>query len=215
METIRCLYSDCDNIEIVPYLGQQIESELIQARNLKVVNFRTVFELNSLPLAGHHEPISVPVNWDRQIYEHFNWCHSRRYQDFRLPTSIPNSDSLLQRLNPTGEPYVLFHRHTSKHVGGVNIDLAAWRPCAGLDPSLKIVEIEIGHTPNLLDYVSLIKNAREIHVVASSFHCLVDSMVDQTSAALFFHDVRLDTMLQPNCRWNGHRWHTVSYGEKQ
>ena len=215
METIRCLYSDWPNIEIVPYLGQQIESELIQERKLKVVNFRTVFEINHLPLQDSAELIAIPVNWDRQIYEHFDWCYSRRYQDFRLPKNIPNSVSLYQRLNPKDEPYVLFHRHTSKHVGGINIDLAAWRPSAGLDPSLKIIEVEIGHSPNLLDYVELIRKAKEIHVVPSSLHCLVDSMVNQTSAELFFHDARLDTMLQPNCRWNSNRWHIVRYGAKQ
>lgn len=215
MDTVKCLYSDWDNIEIVPYLGRDLENELIINRKLKVVNFRSIFEQNKLPLRGADQLIDIPVWWDRQIYEHFDWPYSKRYRDFCLPSVIPNSKTLTQKLNPSGEKFVLFHKYTSRHVGGVNIDLVNWRPAAGLDAHVKIIEVEIGHTTNLLDYVDLIRTAQEIHVVASSFHCLVDSMFDQTQAELFFHDARLDTMLQPNCRWNNHRWHIVNYGEKQ
>lgn len=212
--TVKCLYSDWDNIEIVPYLGEENEKEFIKQNQLAVVNWRTIFEINHLPLKSSQSLMPVPLNWDRQIYEHFDWCYSKRYQDFALPKVIPNSVSLYHKLNPLNVPYVLFHGHTSKHVGGLGIDLESWRPAAGLDPSFKIISVELGHTANLLDYVQLIVNAKEIHVVPSSFYCLVDSMFDQTNAELFFHDVRLDTIVQPNSRWNNKRWHQVTYGAK-
>lgn len=215
METIKCLYADHDNCKVIPYLGQECEAEYIHNHNLHVVNFRTIFEVNQLPLKGAPNYTPVPINWHRQIYEHFDWCYSRRYQDFQLPMHIANARTLYDKLNPHDEPYVLFHKYTSHHVGGIQIPLAAWRPSAGLDVSFKIIEVEIGHTVNMLDYVELITHAKEIHVVPSSFHCLVDSMTNQTQAELFYHDVRLNTIMQVNHKWNMHRWHIVNYGEKQ
>lgn len=213
-DTVSCLYSDFSNIVVVPYLGLQQEQEFIKQNNLTVINFRTIFENLNIKFSGAAGEKSVPIHWDRQMYEHFDWCFSKRYSQFRLPSNIPNSASLKAKLAPT-TPYVLFHKYSSNHVGGFEIDLANWRPAAGLDPSLSIVEVSLGHTANLLDYVDLIKNAAEIHVVASSFFCLVDSLFDQTNAHLFFHDIRADAVLQVNSRWNNHRWHMVYYGEKQ
>lgn len=210
-ETVKCLYQDWPNIHLVPYLGAEREAHLVREKGLAVVNFRTVFELSKLPLAGSDSSIEIPVMWDRQIYEHFDWCYNVRYQQFRWPSHVAGAERLYHALNPSGQPYVLWHKHTSRHVGGLDIDLASWRPAAGL-PNLPIVEVELGHSPNLLDYQLLIERAAEIHVVPSSFHCLVDSILDKTAATLFFHDARRDTLLQPNSRWNAWRWHVVDYG---
>jgi hypothetical protein len=215
MATVACLYSECSNVEVVPYLGPDLENKRIKDRDLFVINYRTIFETQSLHFMGQDHPSTVPVWWDRQIYEHFDMSYSRRYQDFVLPSHVPGAAQLSKKLNPGGDSFVLWHKHTSQHVGGVDIDLESWRPAAGLDPSLKIIQVELGHTPNLLDYIDLITHAKEIHVVPSSFHCLVDSVVDLTSAELFFHDVRKDTLIQVNSRWNNHRWHVVNYGRRQ
>lgn len=213
LATLRCLYSDVPNVTLLPYLGQDNENSYVTTHNLSVINFRTVFENITIPIAGSAEPVSVPVNWDRQIYEYFDMPFSKRYREFHLPKIIPNSTNLMDRLNPENEPYVMWHKHTSKHVGGMPIDLESWRPSAGL-PDKKIIEVELGHTPNLLDYVDLIKGADEIHCVPSSFFCLVDSMSNQLSATLFYHDYRRDTINQINSRWNGGKWHRVEYGVK-
>ena len=61
----------------------------------------------------------------------------------------------------------------------------------------------------MMQYVDLIKNAEEIHVVPSSFHCLVDSM--ETNASLYFHDIREKTSMAINSDWNNHRWTIVKY----
>lgn len=214
MSTVQCLFDDFDNIETVPYLGKDIESEFIKKHQLHVVNFRTVFETTQIPFSGYSQSSSVAIWWDRQIYEHFDMTYSRRYQDFSLPSHISGAQELYQKLNPDDQPFVLWHRRASNHVGGIDIDLAGWRPSVGLDPSLKIIEVEPGHSPNLLAYIELIKRASEIHVVGSSFHCLVDSITSSIDASLFYHDIRKDTLTQINSRWNNYRWHVVEYGFK-
>ena len=213
MATISSLYSDHTNIKIVPFLGNEIEDQYIKEHQLHVINFRTIFELVKLPLAGSSDPVDVPVHWDRQIYEYFDVPFSKRYLNFQMPQSLPNSLPLMHKLNPDGTPYVLWHKHTSKHVGGMGIDLVTWRPAAGL-PDKKIIEVELGNSPNLLDYWDLIQNADEIHCVPSSFHQLVDSVSAQLKATLFYHDLRRDTINQINSRWNGAKWNRVEYGVK-
>lgn len=211
--TVSSLYSDWPHIKVVPYLGADQEQQYITQHALQVINFRTLFEVTRLPLKHHDVPVEVPVNWGRQIYEYFDVPFSRRYLDFRMPAHVPDSQALLHKLNPQAEPYVVWHRHSHQNVGAYPIDLAMWRHSIGAEPK-KIIEIETGHSANLLSWWQVLKNADEIHVVPSAFHCLVDSMVHELSASLFYHDIKAATLQQVNCRWNAWRWHSVYYDHK-
>lgn len=211
--TVSSLYADHPHIHVVPYLGAAQEQAYIQDHALQVINFRTLFEVTKLPMKHHDAPVQVPVNWDRQIYEYFDVPFSRRYKDFRLPKHIPGSQELLHKLNPEGEPYVVWHRHSHQNLAPYDIDLAAWRQHVGA-PDRKIIEVQTGHTANLLAWMDVLRHAEEIHVVPSAVHCLVDSVLDQISASLFYHDVKVTTLMQVNSRWNAWRWHTIYYDNK-
>lgn len=208
--TVAALYQDHANVIITPFLGNQIEDQYIQENQLHPINLREILQYVKIPLHGSSEIIQVPVNKGRQIYEYFDIPYSSRYLNFQLPQNIPNSLPLMHKLNPHNEPYVLFHKHTNKHVGGLPIDLSSWRPAANL-PDKKIIEVELGHTANLLDYWELIQHADEIHCVPSSFYHLVDSVANKISAMLFYHNYRNDIVNQINTRWNGSKWHNVEY----
>jgi hypothetical protein len=213
METVKCLYGDHGNIKIVPYLGNLVEQNYIATHKLSVLDWRPPTQPISLQLHGESSASLIDINYDRQIYENLGCCFNKRYQGFQLPASIPLSDHLYTKLNPDDQPYVLWHKYTSKHVGGIPIPLEQWRPSAGL-PEKKIINVELGQTTNMLDYVKLIINADEIHCVHSSFYQLVDSLGNKPHAQLFYHDYRKDTINQINCRWNNHRWNRVDYGGK-
>lgn len=213
VETVSCLYQDMPQITVLPYLAQQHERELIQQHQLAEINFRTIFEVTRMPFKGWPQSVEVPVLWDRQIYEYFDVPFSRRYKDTVLPSHTPGAAKLCEKLNPTREPFVLWHRQASHVATPAQIDLAAWRISSGMPP-LKIIEVEPGHTSNFLDWMELIKQADEIHAIPSALHCLVDSMATHIKADLFYHDVKACTVMQPNCRWNMWRWHHVHYEHK-
>ena len=80
--------------------------------------------------------------------------------------------------------------------------------------NLRVVKIQTGITNNVFDFVDLIKKAKEIHVVGSFFQCIVDSMVDQTSADLYFHNIMIKHDAQINCAWNNNRWIQLEYRNK-
>jgi hypothetical protein len=189
------------------------ENNYISEHELHVINFRTLYEMQKLPLKHHDQPVQVPVNWDRQIYEYFDVPFSQRYSGFQLPDHIPDTQLLYDKLNPTHEPFVLWHGASHTMTQTPQIDLIAWRSHIGAKPRL-IIPIETGHTVNLLSYMQLIEQAEEIHCIPSAFHCLVDSVVHRTQAELFFHDVKAATIMQVNSRWNAWRWHSVYYDNK-
>lgn len=211
--TVQSLYSETPNVRVVPYLGVTHENEYITKHNLHVINFRTMYEMIKIPFKHHDHPVPVPVNWDRQIYEYFDVPFSRRYNDFKLPALIPDTQQLYDKLNPTHEPYVLWHGESHTMVQNPQIDLATWRHNIGA-PHKKIIQIQTGHTANLLSYIKLIEQADEIHCIPSAFYCLVDSVLNRTQAELFFHDVKVHTLMQVNSRWNAWRWHSVYYEHK-
>jgi hypothetical protein len=213
VETVSCLYQDLPQVKVVPYVDHQHERELIQQHQLAEINFRTIFEITRMPIKGWSQSVEVPVHWDRQIYEYFDVPFSRRYKDTVLPTCTPGAHMLCHKLNPENQPFALWHRLAAQASLPAQIDLAAWRIAAGLPP-LKIIEVEPGHTSNFLDWMGLIKQADEIHVIPSSLHCLTDSMATQIKADLFYHDVKAHTVMQPNCRWNMWRWNQVHYEHK-
>ena len=151
----------------------------------------------------------VPM-WDLQLYSNFELSFGLRYSNFRLPKNIKGSDELYERLSG-GEPYILVHRFTADHPNGMPVNIPAFREMNGLPP-IKIIEIHESITQNMMHYVKLIQNAQEIHVVPSSFQCLVDGI--DTPAKLFFHDIREKTAMSANSQWNNFKWIMVSYPER-
>lgn len=210
LDTVKCLYSDHNNIRIIPYLGDLVEQNYIHNLQLPVVYWRVTPETVKFHFHEDLHAVAIAINYDRQLYEQLDCSFSKRYTNFQLPEQIPNSQDLFNKLNPTNEPYVLWHKYTSKHVGGLPIGLHGWRLAAGL-PDKKIIEVELGQTTNMLDYMKLIERADEIHCVHSSFYQLVDSVCNKTQAQLFYHDYRRDIINQINCAWNNHKWIRVEY----
>lgn len=213
LPTVKCLYSEVPNVKPILFPGLDHERDFIAKHNLSVINFRTIFETTPIWYAGNPTWDTIAVYWDRQIYEFWDVPFSSRYRNFQLPKVIPGAEPLRLKLNPYNEPFVLWHPSAGDRPSGFDIDLVQWRRANGL-PDKKIISIEPGHTDNMLDYIKLIQQADEIHVVGSSFHCLVDSICSELKADLFYHDVRKTTVMQINSRWNNYRWNPVRYHNK-
>jgi hypothetical protein len=211
-DTLNCLYQDYDNIVVVAFDNPEQQDEFVQSNNLAriVLDVLTRTSIFIPNLAGY---VTATVNWDRQVYEFFDIPYSARYREFKFPKHVEGADELYNRLTEGEENYCLFNQQTGAHPAGLNIELHGFR--AGNNfPPMKIIEINDTITSNMLQYVKLIENAKEIHTVNTSFYWLVDSLIDRTNATLYYHDRRADSIQQINSRWNNYRWITVSYPEK-
>jgi hypothetical protein len=211
LDTIKCLYQDHPNIEIVPYVVKEDVDVFLKGKTYTKIGAPDI-EFTDIYLPYISEAIPVPVNWDRQLYEFYDLPISAKYKGFQLPKHIEGSDELYQRLTQGDDNYCLVHQQTFHH-SKIDLRLYEWRAQYNL-PQLKIIEITPDITSNMLQYIKLIENAREIHCVPSSFFCLVDSVFDRTSANLFYHNIRATTFMQVNSKWNNNKWNIVNYARK-
>ena len=83
-----------------------------------------------------------------------------------------------------------------------------------MNASIKIIELTTPLSINMLDYLKLIENAKEIHCIDSSFFHFVGSLVFRIKALLFYHDIRRTTFLNVSNEWNKYRWNIVQYPER-
>lgn len=230
-ETIKCLYQDFDNIIVHPFDDDwpTLESQMFpwaQKMGYPVtrIGFENVYYRNIHRY--DHPPEYIAINFDRQFYEQANILFRDRYEKFVLPKEIPNSDTLYDKLTEGKEDYILVHGNSSnaggqtmtsddhlKNKDDYNLDLWSWRKSQSKE--IKVIEVKPGQSKNLLSYIKLIENAKEIHCLSSSFFCLVDSICTRIKPKLFYHDIRLHNINQINC-WTtgGNRWNIIEYKNK-
>ena len=198
-DTVSCLYQDYPNIKVVPIAVEEEES-YVKTHNLSVIK-RVPMQHTIVRGVDIH-----PV-WDMQVYANYELPFGMRYTNFRLPNKINGAEELYWKLT-NGLPYILIHRYTGDHPNGIPIDVDGYRIGLGL-PELLTIEIDQNIAANMMQLMTLIERANEIHVVPSSVHCLVDSV--KTNAKLFFHDVREKTSMAVNSAWNGNKWNILHY----
>ena len=208
-ETLKCLYQDYPNIEVWRFYSNDQEDQFIASNNLPRIRSTPLItsEIHRIGCEKEH----IHVHWPQQVYENFDIPFKMRYLDFHFPKNVPGEDELFDRLTEGAKEYVLVHRFASDHPDGIPIDITNFRAVKGL-PDIKIIEIREGQTTNMLQYKKLIEHASEIHCIPSSFFNLVDSMVTKIPAIPFFHDIRKNSLMKVNSRWNEHRWDIVTYG---
>lgn len=204
-KTAECLYRDYPNIKVCAIDSAEDEFKYIETHKLSRINRNDMFWLQ----VGDYVPA---VFWDMQIYDFFDLPFSKRYKNFRMPKVVPGADELYNKLT-NGEEYILIHRRRGLNSEPFPIDIENFRRTQNL-PEIKTIEIEEGITDNMLEFSKLIENAKEIHCAPSSFFCFVDSILDKTSAALYYHNIRAQTLMRVNSKWNNYRWTIVNYSQK-
>jgi hypothetical protein len=205
-ETIKCLYQDYENIKLIPVTSNEEEGEYIKLNGLS--------RLLSVPLYSNTlGGVTYHPLFDLQLYSNLELSYRVRYENFRLPKHVNGAEELYQRLVSNNEPYILLHRYTGEHPEGIPISVEDFRYANG-QPPIKIISVEPSITDNMMQYIDLIMNAEEIHVVPSSFFCLVDGIKTNLKTKLFYHDVRAKACVLVNSQWNNYKWNIINYGQK-
>jgi hypothetical protein len=208
-ESLKCLYQDFPNIEVWRFYSTEQEKIFLDTTP-DVVRIHSLALITSEIDRKGCELERIQVHWPQQIYENFDIPFKMRYLDFHMPKEIPGQDELYDRLTEGHSEYILMHRYASDHPDGIPLEISFFRKSRGL-PDIKIIEVKAGQTDNIFNYKKLIENASEIHCVASSFFNLVDSMLNTVKGVPVFHDIRKNSLMKVNSRWNNHRWEIVTY----
>lgn len=163
--TIELLYSENSKVKVFKINSSEFEEIYYFSKFTNIPIFRVGFENCNI------------YEWNTSFYSQLSLDFSIRYSEFKLPKNIPNENDLYNLL--AKNEYCLVHRESSEGKYELNID-----------KKYDVVEVSKENDPygNLLNYVKLIKNAKEIHCINSSFFHLVDSI--ETKAKLFYHDTR-------------------------
>ncbi len=164
LETIKCLYQDQPLVEVFGVKNEPADIELFaRAHNAPVIRI------------GFSAAITLK-NFDRKFYHLAGLDFSLRYSKFKLPAIIKNADALYNRL--VRGDYCFIHNEASDSVAPLKINT-----------DLQKIYMTRESTNNLMEYINIIKGAKEIHCVDSSVFQLVDSIT--VNARLFFHNTRL------------------------
>ena len=169
-DSVTALFKDIVNICIQSVPSDDYVRSIL-ARDIRAEDFIKI---------GHFIYNNIPKNlgWDEYFYQQHNIDFKKRWESFYVERNRQREDELFTKLNNKNEPYILIHG-----VGSNNVDRLNY---SKIPLDIKHIHITPLHTSNIVDYYSLIEQAKEIHCIDSFFHHLVDSI--ECSAALFYHD---------------------------
>lgn len=192
LETISSLYQyNLPKLKLLPVIDEYLD----------VINYLKLHPQEILRIG--FENLSSVVNFDEQFYNQVKLNFNIRYVNAFIPEHTDRSHELYLNLTSQLEnkKYAIVHDHCSH--GKLNIDTGSINL-----PIIYVSEI----TNNLLDWIELIQKADEIHVVPSSFYCMIDSLSHQRiTSKLFYHKNRTNTFLKINRPENNHKWSIINY----
>jgi len=204
-ESLMCLFSDFPNI--LPLTKTEYA---IFKQDKGPIEEIVAPSASSMPIVfPNGEKGSAPFAWERQHYENFDLPFSTRYTQFHMPRHIPNAHALYETLMEGEENYIVTNRFMGVELNYANYFIDRWNP-----HKYKVIDITPHMTTNVFDFVELFRHAKQIHVVPTSIHQLVDSMVNDISGELFFHNIRANFWSPVNCQFNEYRWKIINYLDK-
>jgi hypothetical protein len=211
-DTLSLLYSIHPNIITVPFPPTD-ETYAIEDKYCKE---HKCSRINRTPIMWARDGAGNGVSpiWDQQLYSYFQLPFFMRYSNFRMPENIPESKLLYNELiKDKTKPYALYHFGFSQDPKANPIDIKTLR-CNSLNlPDIPLIDVS-NITHNMLYLTDLILHASEIHCIPSSFFCFVDSIHNKTSAALYYYNIRKQTLLTPSTQWNNFRWACLEFESK-
>jgi hypothetical protein len=192
LTTIKSLYQENHNVTVFPIFREPDDVRI----------YTDTFKL-PLTTVGFQNLGDYGTVWYRSFYRQHNIPYDYRYEKFTIPRALPNANTLFYSLR-LNEPYIVIHDTSGSNSTGytMNIDVSINR----------VVKIDPTCSHNLLDWITIIRNASEIHVVPSSVFCLVDSIASSLNARLYYHDIRIGTgILHSDIERPGTNWKVIKY----
>ena len=160
LENVKYMYRDLTNLNyIVVGDDNDVEKYLMDKKNVLKISV-TDDELT--------------CNFDEYFYKKIGMNFEKRWTDFYIERDHLKERKLFDELQLTENNYIFIHDDVSRNC---IIDRSLIRT------ELKIVTPDMKYS--FFDYQYILENAREIHVMESSFKCLIENI--DTKGNLFYH----------------------------
>ena len=167
--TIEHLYSDWDNITIIPVDDEMTDSYAYATRTDKKV-LRVGFDKTDFN------------NFEASFYEQCGLDPMLEYDNFKLPSNLNGSKKFYNKVKEKlGEDYIFVHSVSSYKAFDLKID-----------STLPRHTVDKSDTDDVLDYVDTICNAKEVHIINSGINNLVFQLFykDMIKGEVYYHNAR-------------------------
>jgi hypothetical protein len=149
------MFRDDNNIKILPLVDDNEVESYISNNNLHNDLIKVGFD--RLWFGG-------PKTFDIGFYNSVNIPFDYRFSKFNFERDYENEKNIMEELNPNNEEYVFIHDDINR---GFSIDRNKIRT------DLKIIENNTKY--NFFNMIGIIENAKEVHLMQSSFKDLINS----------------------------------------
>jgi hypothetical protein len=176
-EDVNYMFRDDKRIELIPVVDYD------DAKNM--VNSNPHIKQNLIVVGGEGTPekniqhvyyyLNRGERLDRVFYDMAEVPFENKTALFHFNRNVSNEKKLIEDLNPSNVPYIFMHDDPSR---GFNMNMDKIRK------DFLIIRPAVGY--KIFDYLGLLENAEEIHVMESCFQVLIDTQSFE-KPSLFLH----------------------------
>ena len=161
------MFDDDGRIHVIPIPTDQNETVFVDGFGVGIMRcgFGDIPKLQRLGLAR---------TFDEAFYVSAGIPYENRWSAFRVRRDSVREKRVLDKLNPSGEPFMFVHDDPSRGI--------SFTPSNS--NGLKVIRND--PTEDIFDMCLLLENAAEIHCMESSFRCLIEHL-PSIDCPLFFH----------------------------
>jgi len=154
LENLKFMYRDLNRFELKP-----------MSSDAEIDNFITTHNVLVHKIGFNHLDSYMPkFTFDEAFYKIAGISFVVRFNEFYIERDFQREENVYNELNPNNEKYIFVHDDSSR---GYSIDRSR------LPTEYKIIENDMKYS--VFDFMKIIENAEEIHMMQSSFKELVNS----------------------------------------
>lgn len=170
--TVARMYSDLDNVVLYPVSGNQHDA----THTRKACAQYGTEEALRIGHENYNPGLETTNGWDcGQIFYHLaNVPYQHRWDGFWVQRDEEREEKLFRILNPEHKPFQFLHEDLDR---GFLVDYT---------PLREYITIRNHPAFCLMDYILLLSKATEIHLMPSSFFCLIESLQKELVTAKLF-----------------------------
>lgn len=163
--SIRRMLQDLSNVRVVPYSDLLVAPMIRSHRQYLVARG---YQSINLGIFGEAFYTDTSIRYDQKFYEQAKIPFDLRWTNFHFPRNSYLEDRLYENLVGSTDEYIFLHEDQSR---GFTIDRTL------LPKNITIIEpVFFARYGNFFNYTKILKRAREIHCIESSFAALIESL---------------------------------------
>lgn len=179
-DSVSFMYRDLKNVSIIMGDDTYANNFLQDKYNVRYVGFTPEYNRQD------------GCSFDEKFYKVADIGFNKRWDSFKVERDTIKENELIANLN-IKEDYVVIHDDSSR---GMNINESL------IDSKYRKIRVDKSLSTNIFDYIGLLENAKEIHVIDSCFMFMIDSLNFVDNIYIHRYSRQLDQFNSPKLKNN-------------